>query len=66
MKKVVNNPFITDKVKKTLHLNQVNFLKDHPEMALRLQLDNLVLTYGLKAVQVFLENTQEEIKNGTN
>lgn len=63
MKKNAISTYFKEK-RKQEHIRTVEFLRQNPEQALRLQLDNLVLTYGYEAVVQFLTSTSKEVLNG--
>lgn len=49
--------FDDKKIRQNDHLDQVQYLMFNAEPALRLALDNLILTYGVQAVQKSLKAT---------
>lgn len=49
--------FDDNKIRKNDHLEQVTDLMYHNEAAIRLQIDNLVLTYGIQAVRKAVKTT---------
>ena len=49
--------FDDKKIRQNEHLDSIQFLQHNIEAALRLHIDNLVLTYGIKAVRESLNKT---------
>lgn len=53
--------FNDKKVRENDHLDQVQYLMYNEKEALRLQVDNLVLTYGLEALQASVKATKLDL-----